>query len=312
MRANAPNGPNIPAQLTVRGQIIAGGGSPQALLTSTSKILAKAETVDDFLDVRKQAKAVSDVFRDLKVRKQLVIEAACQMVRAEHGLGRLLAQLPLAKGSPGNQRTGKVDRSHSTTGPLLLEDLGLSKNASQRVQWIGLIPEERLEQWMIELCEKGKATTLKGALDLANNLYPPNPTTKTAKPGNRKNNQHNSETTDPDYPSAIVQNALEHLKIVAEQMEPLYDDPPTRSLKQAEQEAIRHFLQALADELADLERYHHNYLVHSSSHLPFGGGRTFTGGPFRQLQRASPVLNRADCRFPPTPLICQAREDFEN
>ena len=256
--------------MITKGPMIPSDSSELALLASTSRMLEEAKTVDDFIDVRKMAKLVRAAASELKVHQKVLFEAACLTIRTEHGLGRLLSKLPLARSSPGNQRTGKVDRSHDGTGPLRLEDLGISKNASQRAQRIATIPEADLERWLAEQCEKGIEPTLEGAKRLANKLQPPDPGALAGKPGKQKQTHPSTKAVPTDDPLTSVQDALKHLMIVSEQIEPLYK-PPSRSLKPVELRTIKRYLQELAKTLAGLECYYSDH-PSSPSDCPIRGG----------------------------------------
>lgn len=64
---------------------------------------------------------------------------------AERRAGQLLTEMAKAKASPGNQYTGKVDRSHDTTGPTTLAELGISKDQSSKWQQLAAVPEAEFE-----------------------------------------------------------------------------------------------------------------------------------------------------------------------
>ena len=95
-RFSIATGKNRQTSLFVRGN------GPLALLNSTSRMLTEAETVEDFIDVRDLGEAVHTLARKLNAQKQVLFDAACMTIRAEHGPGKLLVKMPLAKGLPGN------------------------------------------------------------------------------------------------------------------------------------------------------------------------------------------------------------------
>jgi hypothetical protein len=57
------------------------------------------------------------------------------------GLGKALSQIELAKAAPGNQYA-RVDRFHAGTGPTYLRDLGITKQAPHRAQFIASLPRK--------------------------------------------------------------------------------------------------------------------------------------------------------------------------
>ncbi len=77
-------------------------------------------------------------------------------IRAERRAGELLRDMEKAKGAPGNQHTGKVDRSSDVTGPPPLSDLGISKQQSSNWQRLATVPQEIFDD---ELKHASRPTT---------------------------------------------------------------------------------------------------------------------------------------------------------
>jgi len=69
---------------------------------------------------------------------------ACEIrLRAERRAGQLLAEMEKAKGSPGNQHTGPVERADRSK---TLPELGISRDQSSQWQKLAKIPEEEFEE----------------------------------------------------------------------------------------------------------------------------------------------------------------------
>lgn len=132
------------------------------LLSRAQRALAEARTVNEFKDVRDLAEAARGYARRKKFARDVLLEVACLTIQAEHALGMALSQIELAKAAPGNQYA-TVDRSQTGTGPTYLRDLGITKQASHRAQFIASLPKEKLEHWLREQCAKGIEPTLSGA-----------------------------------------------------------------------------------------------------------------------------------------------------
>ena len=279
-------------QLSMQAQMDSAG--PLSLLSTTSRLLTEAESVDQHIMARAHSKAVANLFQDMKVQQQLRLEAACMMIRAEHALGCLLAQIPLAQGAPGNQRTGKVDRSHSGTGPLFLKDLGLSKNASQRAQVIATIPKAELERWLAEQCQQGKEPSLRGALKYAKKLQETgqqNSVGKPSRPDRSATPPESLATPSSEELRRLLEEAQQHVSIISRQLEPLYEHPP-RPLKEIELHTIKRYLQEVVDTIGQL-RDCQPTLPSSRPDVPFGGGKIFAGGFFCGLPWSNPIMDRS-------------------
>ncbi len=307
---------NNHGQLSIQAQMDSAG--PLNLLATTSRMLTEAESVDQHIMARAYSKTVANLFQEMKVQQQLRLEAACMMIRAEHALGCLLAKMPLAKGSPGNQRTGKVDRSHCGTVPLFLKDLGLSKNASQRAQVIATIPKAELERWLAEQCQQGKEPSLRGALEYAKKLQETGQQNRASQPpgpGQEPKAASAAAPLDPLVtPSSeelrrLLEEAQQHVIIISRQLEPLYEQP-ARPLKEIELHTIKRYLQEVVDTIGQLGEYHRKHPASlPDNHSGWGGGgggRIYTRGYFRERlrpkpQRPSPMLNRAAFCFSPAP-----------
>src|SRR4051794_7643282 len=129
------------------------------LLSRAQRALAEARTVDEFKDVRDLAEAARGYARRQKFAHDVLLEVACLTILAEYGLGKALSQIELAKAAPGNQYA-RMDRFQNGTGPTYLKNLGISKQASHRAQFIAALPKEKLDHWLHDQCAKGIEPTL--------------------------------------------------------------------------------------------------------------------------------------------------------
>jgi len=73
---------------------------------------------------------------------ELEWDTARARIRAERECGELLAQTEKADSSPGNQHTGKMDRSRDVTSPKTLDEMGATKRQSSDWQKLAAVPEE--------------------------------------------------------------------------------------------------------------------------------------------------------------------------
>jgi hypothetical protein len=179
------------------------------LLSRAQRALAEARTVDEFKDVRDLAEAARGYARRKKFAHDVLLEVACLTIQAEHGLGTALSQIELAKAAPGNQYA-RVDRFHAGTGPTYLRDLGITKQASHRAQFIASLPRDKLEHWLRNQCAKGIEPTLSAVRRYAQELA--------ARKSKRKVNRKTSLT-----PVGALTELLEHQKMLSQLLSKVYD-----------------------------------------------------------------------------------------
>jgi hypothetical protein len=86
-----------------------------------------AYEIDEVKDIHDRAVAIE---RYQQIAKNVEAEDRCYQIRwrAANKAGELLKAMEKAKASPGNQYTGRVDRSDNATGPKTLAELGISKS----------------------------------------------------------------------------------------------------------------------------------------------------------------------------------------
>lgn len=118
---------------------------PLVLYDAMCTAIAEAYEVDEVKDIRDKALAF-----EMYARMAQNVDAesrACEIrLRAERKAGALLKVMVKAKGSPGNQHTGPVDRSNRSNLSPTLADLGVSKQQSSDWQKLADVPEEQFEQ----------------------------------------------------------------------------------------------------------------------------------------------------------------------
>ena len=132
-------------------------------LRQLDQLLAEVETVPDAKLATGLARSVKQMVREANVSSEHLFEASCYCIRAERSLGVVLAKIELAKASPGNQHTGKLDRFLDGTGPKTLEESGIEKKRLFRAQRLATVPPDELEVWFQEQRDRGKLPTLKAA-----------------------------------------------------------------------------------------------------------------------------------------------------
>ncbi len=293
-------------KMTIHKQLVAGDVSPVALLDRTSQMLTEVDTVEDLVDVRNQIESIRTYIRKSDKTRKVLLEAACQVIRAEHCLGRILAKMIFAHASPGNQWTGKLDRSHCAPGPIFLEELNLSKDASSRAKRIGRIPEDVLENWMAHLCAQGKEPSLRGADRLARSLEPSDSSKESGKPDRCEQegmqiHEKSSPVSKHTHQKELLQlaaNIQKHAKLAIEQFGKLHklkplvtEETEVRYVRQNQKEIAE-----FATEMIDLLSEELPYLPN-----PKGGGKASTSEFLQRFRQVKAELNRDDCQYQSTP-----------
>jgi hypothetical protein len=106
------------------------------------RAIAEALEVDEVKEIRDRAIALETYARQAR-NFEAETKAARIRLRAERRAGQLLKEMPKAKGSPGNQYTGPLDRSE---GSKTLAEHGISHDQSSQWQRLADVPEERFEK----------------------------------------------------------------------------------------------------------------------------------------------------------------------
>ncbi|WDQ17005.1 MULTISPECIES: MT-A70 family methyltransferase [Rhodopirellula] len=134
-------------------------------MSTASRALCEAKTVDEVKDIRDKAEAVKAYARKAKLGHSILVEAALVKVRAERKLGCILSETELAKASPGNQFT--VADHATEDGAPTLASLGITKSDSSRLQRIARLPEDVFQGYLSESVEAEREPTTAGLLKLA-------------------------------------------------------------------------------------------------------------------------------------------------
>ena len=138
------------------------------LLGKAERMLAEATTLDEVKHIRDTTEAARGYSKKIGISRDITVHAAAIKVNAERKLGQLLAKTELARGAPGNQYTGKkVVRSQDATGPVRLQDIGISKSDSSRAQAIASLPAPTFARYVSECVESRQEPTTAGLLRLA-------------------------------------------------------------------------------------------------------------------------------------------------
>ena len=156
------------------------------LLTRAERMLAEARDIDTVRDLRDKAQAAKAWAKKAGVSKKIILHAATIKVQAERRLGEMLQELPLAKAAPGNQYRAKtLDRSQTATGPVRLQDLGITKSDSSRAQQIARLPAATFHRYVERTVKAGQEPTSAGLLRLAKEQNAQTTATPRGNPGPR-------------------------------------------------------------------------------------------------------------------------------
>lgn len=109
--------------------------------------LAECRTLSDFKALRDLAEAAKRYAKAKKLGDEAVRYAQEIVLRAERGMGEVLAESP--------KNPGGIVRSRAATAPKKLKDIGLSKSESSRAQKAAAVPEPVFEKFVA----KGKTLT---------------------------------------------------------------------------------------------------------------------------------------------------------
>ena len=142
-----------------------------ALLNKAYAALSEACTVDEVRDVRDRAEAVRSYARKARLGRQILIEAAALRLRSERRLGQMLQTIPLAKAAPGNQYS-TAEPADEHIDAVRLQDLGITKSDSSRLQRIAAVPEERFQIYLKETIEANRECSTAACLRLVKSSGP--------------------------------------------------------------------------------------------------------------------------------------------
>jgi N6-adenosine-specific RNA methylase IME4 len=123
------------------GELVPADPNAIAELSIARKALAEADNLPDIAWLVDRAEIMRVAVRKIDAGLDAQNDWAIYKIDAERKAGAMLADTELAKGSPGNQYTGALDRRHDDGGPKTLKQLGLNENQSRRWQKIASLPE---------------------------------------------------------------------------------------------------------------------------------------------------------------------------
>lgn len=141
------------------------------LLGRARKAIVEAQSIDEIRHIRDNAQLATAYVKKARLSKEIVFQASAVKLQAERRLGQMLGDIQLANSAPGNQHTGRVDRSDNQTGPIRLRDLGLSKSESSQAQRMASLPETAFGEYLSQCADAGREPTAAGLL----RLVPPSP-----------------------------------------------------------------------------------------------------------------------------------------
>ena len=129
------------------------------LLADALRAVEEVKSLDDIKQLHSQVAAIQAYSREAQLGRQIELDAAVIKVQTERRLGKMLAQVELARGAPGNQHTGKLVRFPEGTGPTRLRDLGITKKESFRWQRLAKLPQRVFESLVAEALRDGVEPT---------------------------------------------------------------------------------------------------------------------------------------------------------
>ncbi|MHB8973987.1 MAG: MT-A70 family methyltransferase [Pirellulaceae bacterium] len=186
-----------------------GASRELVLIEKAEQMLAEARDIDTIKEIRDKAQAARAYAKKAGLCKEIILHAAAIKVQAERRLGQLLANLPLANSAPGNQFTGKqLDRSQDATGPIRLQDLGITKSDSSRAQQIARLPAAVFNSYVRESIDAGQEPTTAGLLRLV-----------------KEQDVKGAVLADSELPAGFVTN-LADLVAAGHRFSTIYADPP--------------------------------------------------------------------------------------
>lgn len=189
--------------------IVNTGPQELTILSKAERMLAEARGLDAIKEIRDKAQAAQTYAKKAGLCRDIILHAAFIKVDAERRMGQLLANLPLANSAPGNQFTGKqLDRSQHATGPIRLQDLGITKSDSSRAQQIARLPAAVFNSYVRESIDAGQEPTTAGLLRLV-----------------KEQDVKDAVLADTELPTGFVTN-LADLVAAGHRFSTIYADPP--------------------------------------------------------------------------------------
>ena len=138
-----------------------------AKLSEARRALAFAQTLEDVLSIRDQAKALEACLKIVGESLEAANDAAEVKLRAERKAGEMLAGMEKKPaGRPAE------NRSHDATDlPPSLKDLGIKRDQSSRWQREAAVGEETFESYLASCREEQREITQAGLLNIAKGCH---------------------------------------------------------------------------------------------------------------------------------------------
>lgn len=128
--------------------------------------LQVASSIDEVKDIRDKAEAMAAYAR--QARDTALVEWATEIkVRAERRAGQMLADMPKNEGAKGLGSNQHEVRSHDSTAPKTLAEIGISKNESSRWQKLAGVSDEKFESAVSAAKEVAGEVTTAAMLRIA-------------------------------------------------------------------------------------------------------------------------------------------------
>lgn len=134
-----------------------------AKVSEARRALASAQTLEDVLSIRDQAKALEACLKIVGESLEAANDAAEVKLRAERKAGEMLAGIDNAK--PGRKELG------NSVLPNSLEGLGIDKMQSSRWQREAAVDEETFESYLASCREEQREITQAGLLNIAKGCH---------------------------------------------------------------------------------------------------------------------------------------------
>jgi hypothetical protein len=112
-------------------------------ITAAHRALAEARTIEDFKKIADVAAAAEVYARRIKMSSESIDLALEIKLRAERGLGEMLARTPKHKGGKPKLATGTG--KEPVNGAPTLEELGVTKKLSSQSQKLAAVPSKTFE-----------------------------------------------------------------------------------------------------------------------------------------------------------------------
>ena len=139
-----------------------------AKISEARRALASAQTLEDFLSIRDQAKALQECLKIVGASVGASQDAAEVRLRAERSMGKLLCEIDKRDGGDAMKA-----RSHDATEvvPPSLSDLGINKTQSSRWQREAAVNDETFDNYLAQCRQDGREITQAGLLNIAKGCH---------------------------------------------------------------------------------------------------------------------------------------------